>query len=189
MKIVEIKILRGPNYWSIRRPKLIQMKLDLEEMEQKPSNEMPGFKEKLEKLLPGLYVHRCSEGVHGGFLSRVEDGTWMGHIIEHVALELQTLAGMDMGFGRTRTTGKDGEYFVVFDYMEEEAGVYAAYRFHFISFSDQHSCIFSQSNPKALRVGCDRLHQPSKASTFFKMTVEYYIIHETQASCNFYFSF
>ena len=126
MKIVEIKILRGPNYWSIRRPKLIQMKLDLEEMEQKPSNLISGFKEKLEKLLPGLYEHRCSEGVPGGFLSRLTDGTWMGHIIEHVALELQTIAGMDMGFGRTRTTGKEGEYFVVFDYMEEAAGVYAA---------------------------------------------------------------
>lgn len=126
MRIVEIKILRGPNYWSIRRPKLIQMKLDLEEMEQKPSDKIPGFKENLEKLLPGLYEHRCSEGVAGGFLSRVEEGTWMGHIIEHVALELQTLAGMNMGFGRTRTTGKEGEYYVVFDYMEEEAGVYAA---------------------------------------------------------------
>lgn len=126
MKIVEIKVLRGPNYWSVRRPKLIQMKLDLEEMEQQPSDKIPGFKEKLEKLLPGLYDHRCSEGMPGGFLSRVKDGTWMGHIIEHVALELQTVAGMETGFGRTRTTGKEGEYFVVFDYMEEEAGVYAA---------------------------------------------------------------
>ncbi|MEO6330576.1 MAG: cyanophycin synthetase [Ginsengibacter sp.] len=126
MKILEIKILRGPNYWSIRRPKLIQMKIDLEEMEEKPSNEIPGFKHRLQNLLPGLYVHRCSELVPGGFLSRVEQGTWMGHIIEHVALELQTLAGMDMGFGRTRTTGKKGEYFVVFDYMEEQAGAYAA---------------------------------------------------------------
>src|SRR5205085_5612852 len=87
---------------------------------------IPGFKERLETLLPGLYDHRCSEGVKGGFLSRVAEGTWMGHIIEHVALELQTIAGMDMGFGRTRTTGKEGEYFVVFDYMEEEAGVFAA---------------------------------------------------------------
>lgn len=126
MKIVEVKVLRGPNYWSIRRPKLIQMKLDLEEMEELPTHKVEGFKVKLEKLLPGLYEHRCSEGVPGGFLSRVEEGTWMGHVIEHVALELQTLAGMDMGFGRTRTTGKHGEYFVVFDYMEEEAGVYAA---------------------------------------------------------------
>ena len=126
MKIVEIKILRGPNYWSIRRPKLIQMKLDLEEMEEVPTNKMEGFKEKLITLLPSLYEHRCSEGVPGGFLSRVEEGTWMGHVIEHVALELQTLAGMDMGFGRTRATGKHGEYFIVFDYMEEEAGVFAA---------------------------------------------------------------
>src|SRR3978361_610203 len=126
MKIVEIKVMRGPNYWSIRRPHLIQMKLDLEDMEEKPSNEIPGFAERLEKLLPTLYEHRCSEGVEGGFLLRLKEGTWMGHIIEHVALELQTLAGMDMGFGRTRGTGKTGEYFVVFDYMEEEAGIYAA---------------------------------------------------------------
>ncbi|MEP6596163.1 MAG: hypothetical protein ABJA71_09450, partial [Ginsengibacter sp.] len=62
MKIVEIKVLRGPNYWSIRRPKLIQMKLDLEEMEQLPTNKITGFTSNLEKLLPGLYEHRCSEG-------------------------------------------------------------------------------------------------------------------------------
>ena len=126
MKIIDIKVLRGPNYWSIRRPKLIQMAIDLEEMEERPSNTIKGFKESLEKLLPGLYEHHCSEGVQGGFLSRVEEGTWMGHVIEHVALELQTIAGMDMGFGRTRGTGKHGQYFVIFDYMEEEAGVYAA---------------------------------------------------------------
>src|ERR1022692_2840281 len=126
MKILEIKIMRGPNYWSIRRPKLIQMKIDLEEMEQLPTNKLPEFKEQLENLLPSLYEHRCSESVAGGFLSRVAEGTWMGHVIEHVALELQTLAGMDMGFGRTRGTGKEGEYYVVFSYMEEDAGVYAA---------------------------------------------------------------
>ena len=126
MKILEIKILRGPNYWSVRRPKLIQMKLDLEEMEEFPSDKIPGFKENLEKLLPSLYEHRCSEGIAGGFFTRVTEGTWMGHIIEHVALELQTLAGMDTGFGRTRGAGKKGEYYVVFDYMEEEAGVFAA---------------------------------------------------------------
>lgn len=75
MKIIEIKILRGPNYWSIRRPKLIQMKIDLEEMENFPTNKLKGFKEKLVGLLPTLYEHRCSEGVPGGFLSRVEEGT------------------------------------------------------------------------------------------------------------------
>ena len=127
MKIIEIKILRGPNYWSVRRPKLIQVKIDLEEMEEKPTNLIPGFKQRLEKLLPTLYEHRCSELVPGGFFMRLEEGTWLGHVIEHVALELQTLAGMNMGFGRTRSTGaKKGEYFIVFDYMEEDAGVYAA---------------------------------------------------------------
>jgi cyanophycin synthetase len=127
MKILEIKVLKGPNYWSVRRGKLIQMKLDLEELEQKPTNEIPGFKDRLEKLLPSLYEHECSEGKPGGFLSRVADGTWMGHVIEHIALEIQTLAGMDTGFGRTRGTGeKEGVYHVVFSYMEEDAGVYAA---------------------------------------------------------------
>lgn len=126
MKILEIKTLRGPNYWSVRRPKLIQMKLDLEEMEQRPTNTLPGFRERLENMFPGLYEHRCSEGVPGGFFKRVEEGTWMGHVIEHIALEMQTIAGMNTGFGRTRGTGKEGEYYVVFSYEEEDAGVHAA---------------------------------------------------------------
>lgn len=126
MKIIAIRVLRGPNYWSIRRPRLIQLTLDLEELEERPTNQIDGFLENLEAMLPGLYEHRCSEGVPGGFFHRVKEGTWMGHVVEHVALELQTLAGMDMGFGRTRGTGKKGEYFVVFDYMEEDVGVFAA---------------------------------------------------------------
>jgi cyanophycin synthetase len=127
MKIVGIKVLKGPNYWSVRRPKLIQMELDLEEMEQKPTDKIPGFRERLEKLIPSMIEHRCSEGVRGGFFNRVEEGTWMGHVIEHIALELQTLAGMNCGFGRTRGTGeREGVYYVVFNYEEEQAGVYAA---------------------------------------------------------------
>lgn len=118
--------MRGPNLWSVRRTKLIQMILDLEEKEQMPTNKIDGFLDRLKALMPSLYSHRCSEGVEGGFFHRVEEGTWMGHVVEHIALELQTLAGMDTGFGRTRGTGKEGEYFVVFDYIEEEAGVYAA---------------------------------------------------------------
>src|SRR5258706_3365600 len=128
MKILDLKVLKGPNYWSVRRPKLIQMKIDLEEMEQRPTHKIPGFLERLQKLMPSLYDHRCSEGIPGGFYQRVEEGTWMGHVIEHIALELQTLAGMDTGFGRTRTPEgeKPGIYYVVFSYMEEDAGVYAA---------------------------------------------------------------
>lgn len=128
MQIIEIKVLKGPNYWSVRRTKLIQMKLDLEEKENMPTNKIPGFRERLEKMLPSLYEHRCSVGKPGGFFERVDEGTWMGHVIEHIALEIQTLAGMDTGFGRTRTPEgeKEGIYYVVFSYMEEDAGIYAA---------------------------------------------------------------
>ena len=126
MKIEEIKILRGPNYWSVRRSQLIQMKLNLEELEERPTNQIDGFLDRLSNLFPTMYEHRCSVGTPGGFFERVKEGTWMGHVIEHIALELQTLAGMDCGFGRTRGTGKPGEYYVVFNYMEEDAGVYAA---------------------------------------------------------------
>lgn len=127
MKIVEIKVLKGPNYWSVRRTKLIQMKLDLEEMEQRPTNSIDGFRQRLETMFPTMIEHRCSVGTKGGFFQRVDEGTWMGHVIEHIALEIQTLAGMDVGFGRTRTANeKEGVYYVCFTYMEEDAGVYAA---------------------------------------------------------------
>lgn len=126
MKIEKIQVLKGPNIWSIRRTKLIQMRLNLEEMEEFPTNKIEGFRERIEKLMPSLITHRCSEGVQGGFFSRIESGTWMGHVIEHIALEIQTLAGMDTGFGRTRETKTSGTYNVVFSYLEESAGVYAA---------------------------------------------------------------
>jgi cyanophycin synthetase len=126
MRIEEIKVLRGPNYWSIRRNKLIQMKLNLEELEKRPTNTIEGFRQRLEALFPSMYSHRCSVGEPGGFFQRVDEGTWMGHVIEHIALELQTLAGMNTGFGRTRGSGEEGKYFVVFSYIEEDAGIYAA---------------------------------------------------------------
>jgi len=126
MKVVEIKVLKGPNYWSVKRTKLIQMKLDLGEKEKMPTNSIPGFRQRLETMIPTLIEHRCSVGKPGGFFERVDQGTWMGHVIEHIALEIQTLAGMDTGFGRTRGTGKEGEYYVCFSYMEEDAGVFAA---------------------------------------------------------------
>lgn len=126
MKIEKIQVLRGPNIWSIRRPNLIQMRLDLEEMEHFPTNKIDGFRERLQELLPSLMSHRCSEGVEGGFFQRVEMGTWMGHVIEHIALEIQTLSGMDTGFGRTRETKTPGVYNVVFSYLEENAGVFTA---------------------------------------------------------------
>ena len=126
MKILKIQALRGPNIWSVQRKRLIQMRLDLEEMEQFPTNKIEGFKERIEAMFPTMFEHRCSEGVPGGFFSRVERGTWMGHVIEHIALEIQTLAGMETGFGRTRETKTPGIYNVVFSYTEENVGLFAA---------------------------------------------------------------
>ncbi len=126
MKIDKIQALRGPNIWSVQRKKLIQMRLDLEDMEERPTNKIEGFRERIEAMFPTMIEHRCSEGTRGGFFSRIERGTWMGHVIEHIALEIQTLAGMETGFGRTRETKTPGVYNVVFSYTEENVGMYAA---------------------------------------------------------------
>ncbi|HEX7314148.1 MAG TPA: cyanophycin synthetase [Pyrinomonadaceae bacterium] len=126
MRILEIKALRGPNYWSGYRKKLIVMRLDLEDFEQKPTDKLDGFTARLREVMPSLVNHGCSYQEPGGFLRRVEEGTWAGHVVEHLALELQTLAGMDTGYGRTRETNQTGVYNVVFSYIEEDAGRYAA---------------------------------------------------------------
>lgn len=126
MKIIEIKVMRGPNYWSNFRKKLIVMKLDIEGLEERPTNKINGFSQRIEKMFPTMQKHRCSKDYEGGFFERVREGTWMGHVIEHMALEIQTLAGMDCGFGRTRSTSTSGVYNVVFSYMEENVGIYAA---------------------------------------------------------------
>jgi cyanophycin synthetase len=126
MKILQTQTLRGPNYWSIRRSKLIVVRLDLEELADRPSNTIPQFYESLVAALPSLEEHFCSPGCRGGFLQRVQEGTMLGHIIEHVALELQNLVGIKVGFGRTRETATPGIYQVVFEYQIEEVGRYAA---------------------------------------------------------------
>lgn len=126
MKIISTQVLNGPNYWSNYRQKLIVMKLDIEKYEYLPTNLIDGFKDRLKKLLPSLSSHYCSLGVEGGFFLRIKEGTWLGHVIEHVALELQSLAGMDCGFGRTYTLDDEGIYYVIFAYEVEKAGLYAA---------------------------------------------------------------
>lgn len=126
MKILSIQALRGPNIWSVRRKKLIQMRLDLEDLEALPTNKIDGFRQRLEMMFPTMIEHRCSEEVRGGFFQRIERGTWMGHVIEHIALETQSLAGMETGFGRTRETKTPGIYNVVFSYVEEKVGLFAA---------------------------------------------------------------
>jgi cyanophycin synthetase len=126
MRILKTQTLRGPNYWSIHYSQLILVRLDLESLAERPSNTIPGFYDRLLELLPSLEQHFCSPGHRGGFLQRVREGTMMGHIMEHVALELQTQAGMAVGFGRTRETATPGVYQVVFEYADEAAGRYAA---------------------------------------------------------------
>jgi cyanophycin synthetase len=126
MEIVSIKVMRGPNYWSTYRKQLIVMKLDLQEAEETPTNKINGFAERIEALMPSLYEHRCSGKKPGGLFERISKGTWLGHVIEHIALELQSLAGMPCGFGRTRSVERKGVYNVVFAYQVENAGIYAA---------------------------------------------------------------
>ncbi|CAN5326041.1 cyanophycin synthetase [soil metagenome] len=125
MEILELRTLRGPNYWSGYWKKLIIMRLDIGEWEERPTDKIDGFYERMTEVMPSLVSHGCSYQEDGGFLRRVAEGTWAGHSIEHFALELQTLAGMDTGYGRTRETGEAGVYNVVYSYLEEEVGRFA----------------------------------------------------------------
>ena len=108
MEILEVRTLRGPNYWSGYWKKLIVMRLDIGDYEQKPTDRIEDFYARMLVVMPSLHSHGCSYQEPGGFLRRVEEGTWAGHVIEHFALELQTLAGMDTGYGRTRETEESG---------------------------------------------------------------------------------
>ena len=101
------------------------MVVDLGVLEEYPSNLIPGFTEALVNLLPSLEDHACSLGRRGGFITRLREGTWVGHIAEHIALELQNLAGTDVRHGKTRTTGEYGRYNVIYEFREESVGIEA----------------------------------------------------------------
>jgi cyanophycin synthetase len=120
MRIIHIQTLKGPNVWS-RHP-ILEAVVDLEELKDSPSNTLPGFYERLSSWIPSLVEHRCSVGERGGFLQRLKEGTWPGHILEHTALELETLAGTAVGFGKTRETSTPGVYKVAVRYVEERLG-------------------------------------------------------------------
>src|SRR5688572_20074396 len=125
MKVAEKRIMRGPNYWSVKHPKIIVLKVDLEDLVNVKTSEVPGFAERLEAAFPEMYKHRSGEET-GGFLRKVKEGTDFSKIIQHIALELQTQAGMDSGFGRSCKTDIEGIYTIIFSYQEERAGEYAA---------------------------------------------------------------
>ena len=111
MEFLKILPLRGPNIWTYRP--VLEVWLDIGELEDSPSNTIPGFYERLTAWLPTLIEHRCGIGERGGFLLRLREGTWPGHILEHITIELQNLAGMQSGFGKARSTSVRGVYKVV----------------------------------------------------------------------------
>ena len=123
LQILDTRVLRGANYWA--REPVVRMLVDLGVLEHYPSNLLPGFTDALVELLPSLEDHACSLGRRGGFISRLRDGTWAGHIAEHVALELQNLAGTDVRHGKTRGAGSVGQYNVIYEYREEQVGIEA----------------------------------------------------------------
>ena len=123
LEIRKTNVYRGPNIWA-RMPAIL-LEVDIGELEDRPTNKIPGFYEKLTEVLPSLYDHACSVGRPGGFLQRMREGTWMGHVLEHVALELQNLAGAEVTRGKTRGTGERGVYNVVYQYEQEDVGLAA----------------------------------------------------------------
>ncbi|APW43840.1 cyanophycin synthetase [Rhodoferax saidenbachensis] len=120
IEILRVTHLRGPNIWTYRP--VIEAWVDIGELEDYPSNTLPGFYDRLTAYLPGLIEHKCSPGVRGGFLSRLLEGTWAAHILEHVTLELQNLAGMRTAFGKARSTSQRGVYKIAFRTRQEQVG-------------------------------------------------------------------
>ncbi|RYF70022.1 MAG: cyanophycin synthetase, partial [Comamonadaceae bacterium] len=118
IRLMRSRYLRGPNLWTYRP--VLEVWLDLGALEDYPSNRVPGFPERLTQLLPALVEHHCGVGERGGFIQRLEEGTWAGHVLEHVVIELLNLSGMPTGFGQTRGTSQHGQYRMVFRARDEQ---------------------------------------------------------------------
>jgi cyanophycin synthetase len=126
MKITERRVYVGPSLYA--HFPVIRLTVDLGELEKWPSAKISGFNDRLLTALPSLDQHRCSYEATGGFVRRLKEGegTWLGHVFEHVAIELQCQAGAKVSFGKTRGTGDAGCYHVVYEYEEERVGLAAA---------------------------------------------------------------
>jgi cyanophycin synthetase len=120
IELLRTTYLRGPNIWTYRPA--MEVWLDLGELEDYPSHLLPGFNDRLLKLLPALIEHHCGVGERGGFIQRLREGTWAGHILEHCVIELLNLAGMPTGFGQTRSVSQRGVYRMVFRARDEQVG-------------------------------------------------------------------
>src|SRR5215217_6875285 len=125
LTILETRVYRGANVWSY--DKAIHLVVDLGSLERFPTNTIPGFTDHLLEMLPGLREHSCSRGKRGGFVERLHEGTWLGHVAEHTALALQQVVGHDIRRGKTRQVkGEKGRYNVVFGYVDENVALAAA---------------------------------------------------------------
>jgi cyanophycin synthetase len=124
LRVLEKQVYRGPNVYGYEP--MIRFQLDLGALEEFPSNRLPGFTDRLLELLPSLQSHGCCYREPGGFVRRLTDGTWLGHVSEHVALELQSLAGSRVTYGKTRSVrGRPGVYNVLYSYRDERVGLIA----------------------------------------------------------------
>ena len=128
MEITSLKVLRGPNQWASFP--VLEAWVDLGRLEDFPSHTLPGFNERIMTWLPSMIEHRCSIGERGGFFERLRAGTWMGHVLEHVTLELQSLAGSVVRYGRARETSTTGVYRVVVEYKEEAFAIECLHTAH-----------------------------------------------------------
>ncbi len=123
LAILQTRVYRGPNLWSYEPA--IHLLVDLGSLEDHPSDTIPGFVDGLVEALPGIAQHSCSRGHRGGFLERLKEGTWLGHVAEHTALQLQQEAGHDTRRGKTRGTGVRGQYNVIYGYVDEQVALAA----------------------------------------------------------------
>lgn len=120
LAIRRTRVYHGPSLWAFKP--IVHLTLDLGDLESHSTDRLEGFTDRLLALLPTLWEHRCSVGEPGGFVERMRSGTWMGHVLEHVAVELQCLCGQHVEFGLTRATAEAGVYEVIFEFVEECVG-------------------------------------------------------------------
>jgi cyanophycin synthetase len=123
LAILHTRVYRGPNLWSYEPA--VHLLVDLGSLEDYPTNTIPGFVDGLVDALPGIALHSCSRGHRGGFLERLKEGTWLGHVAEHTALQLQKEAGHEIRRGKTRGAGVTGQYNVIYGYVDEQVGLAA----------------------------------------------------------------